>query len=426
MGFAAVILLLLTSSSSSHGEIFKGTPPRMVDKAPTPPVMPTATPIQAVKFGVNSHAGLLTPPIGADPGDTLLKRVANAKIQFVRMDLSWSYVEPRAKNKRYDFKVPDQEVREAARAGVEVLAGLQGFPYWSNSYAGYYDDKDTICEGSGKSLIYGPTIRCYKGRRNFDYTVDSTWARIPPEIRDDWDNFVRVVTERYSGDCVPFNTWESGCKSNPGAWEERLPRIKYWGPLNEANTSYALVSQPITDFLKDPKRPESDLKASPPAQSLLIEPDFDTHDDLLERAARIIHQRPGNLVVGPDLARDARFTQWITQLMLLHPPGSDAPIDRLSIHLYPEPQNAQDGGRVIEVLDQEVKKGLDKAQFVRLILLSSMCSSTHRSPFSFFCDALLSEVFGRRSQQKMENVTRRNRAVAFDLSKTPIDRKSVV
>jgi len=110
----------------------------------------------ASPFGVNAHI----------PNDAVLDRVAEAGIEWVRIDFLWSKVE--VERDVYDWRVYDALVDRLEARGLRAYATLQGTPAWATS--------------------------------------GSEFSGVPEEVAQ-WQEFVYLAAKRYRGRIAAWGIW---------------------------------------------------------------------------------------------------------------------------------------------------------------------------------------------------------------------------
>lgn len=122
-------------------------------------------------IGVNGHL----------PKTEDLDMIKDAKIGWVRVDLTWNWVEP--KPKQYKWERIDRLVREAEERGINILAILGYTPAWASEEGDIHD---------------------------------------PPRDVREWKEFVRTIVSRYKG---RINYWS--------LWNEPNSRTFFRGSLDQ-------------------------------------------------------------------------------------------------------------------------------------------------------------------------------------------------
>jgi len=77
--------------------------------------------VQATGFGINAHI----------PSAAIADRIREAGIEWVRVDVLWSLIEP--ERDVYDWSVYDELVDRLERRGLKIYAGLGSTPAWATS-----------------------------------------------------------------------------------------------------------------------------------------------------------------------------------------------------------------------------------------------------------------------------------------------------
>ncbi len=111
---------------------------------------------QSSPFGINAHLG----------NNTVLSKIKNAGIEWIRIDFYWSEIE---KTKgTFDYKEIDRIVKYCRENEIYIVGILSSSPLWSNN---------------GKGINY------------------------PPDNLNDWKNFVASSVKRYRNDIKHWNIW---------------------------------------------------------------------------------------------------------------------------------------------------------------------------------------------------------------------------
>jgi hypothetical protein len=93
----------------------------------------TVAPAGATGFGVNAHV----------PSNAITDRIADAGIEWVRIDVLWSVIEPA--RDVYDWSVYDALVDRLEARGLRIYAGMGATPAWATSgpaFSGVPDEPD--------------------------------------------------------------------------------------------------------------------------------------------------------------------------------------------------------------------------------------------------------------------------------------------
>ncbi len=121
---------------------------------------------EATGFGVNAHI----------PSDELAERMADARIEWARIDFLWSIVEP--ERDAYDWSVYDALVDRLEARGIRIYAGIGATPAWATTgpeFSGVPEDPNQWRE------------LCYLAARRYAGRIDAWGPWNEPNLERFWD-----------------------------------------------------------------------------------------------------------------------------------------------------------------------------------------------------------------------------------------------
>ncbi len=174
---------------------------------------------------------------GATPQSSLtseqFQRVGRGGVETVRIPIGWAAVQP-SNNGQFDWSGFDNQIEEAAKAGIRVLPFLSGAPEWAVP--------GKVVSGTGGTL--------------------KAPARLPVSGagRTGWVSFLTAAVARY-GPTGSFWSEHPGVPATP---------IRAWQIWNEPNFKYFIAKPNPAEYGKLVKVSYSALRAADPAAQVVL------------------------------------------------------------------------------------------------------------------------------------------------------------
>jgi hypothetical protein len=231
---------------------------------------PAARAVPASFWGVNPQGPLTT---------AHLERLRRGGVDSLRFQINWVQPSPGAK---IDFSGSDATIAALAKAGIEPLPFLYGFPRWAG--------REVAVPGTG-GAAKAPAKLPVAGRAG-----------------SGWSKFARAAVERYG----PRGTFWS---ENPG-----LPRnpVRTWQIWNEPNFKYFAARPNPAEYGRLVKRSAAAIAAADPGASVLLA-------GLFARPAEAAFK---------TAPREAYNAVEFLDLMYRTNPGIGAKFDGVALHPY--------------------------------------------------------------------------------------------
>jgi len=172
--------------------------------------------------------GLLASNANFIPGKTPAQRTADyrrlydAGVRAIRLDINWGQVEPVGAHGQYDFSERDQEVQNIRAAGLKVI-GILGYGH---------PDYSSVGGAVGQTPLSG-------GIPPFAVGSAYLW---PPDKPDGFANYAEATARHFAGDAIAWEVWNEENEGwrfwppheNPAAYDQLLcatyPRVKAADP----------------------------------------------------------------------------------------------------------------------------------------------------------------------------------------------------
>ena len=273
-----ILIILLAFTLSAFGRRLENVGP--VDQSPSN----RRIEIQR-KLGINvfNPDAYLNPYVyeGNRTSSKVADKIKELKPKYARFDLKWSYIEKtEGIFDQAEVAKFDRLIKQLNRDGIEPVAILYEPPCW----AVYSYDCQSL-RNPRRRFVNEPAPSQWSNNQIQNYRQN--WFRVLTPDREMWKRYVRFVTNRWA-------------KPVPGRTPYPNGRIKYFEPVNEAESKYAMLSWqgmwPETLILQG----ESTQTNFWPGIEPLVE--------LLRTSATIIHSDSEAKIVGPTFASPPTFS----------------------------------------------------------------------------------------------------------------------